>query len=57
MVCTIKTIKKGELFTKDNIWVKRPGTGEILAEHYNEVIGKTAKKDIEKDKQVSWSDM
>jgi len=57
VVCTIKTIKKGELFTKDNIWVKRPGTGEILAEHYNEVLGKTAKKDIEKDKQVSWSDM
>ena len=36
---------------KDNIWVKRPGTGEILAEHYNEVLGKTAKKDIEKEKE------
>ena len=33
-VCTIKEIKKGELLTKENIWVKRPGTGEILAENY-----------------------
>lgn len=56
-VCSIKAIKKGEVFTENNIWVKRPGTGEILAEHYNKVLGKTAKKDIEKDKQVSWSDM
>jgi N-acetylneuraminate synthase len=56
-ICTIKAIKKGEVFTKDNIWVKRPGTGEILAEHYNELLGKIAKQDIGKDKQVAWSDV
>ncbi|WP_296386327.1 N-acetylneuraminate synthase family protein [Winogradskyella sp.] len=56
-VCTIKFIKKGEAFTKDNIWVKRPGTGDILAEHYNDILGKIAKEDIEKDKQVAWSDI
>ena len=33
-VCTIKEIKKGEVFSKENIWVKRPGTGEILADKY-----------------------
>ena len=27
-VVSIKNIKKGEAFTKDNLWVKRPGTGE-----------------------------
>ena len=41
----------------DNIWVKRPGTGEIKAESFNGVIGRTASKDIETDKQVSWSDI
>ena len=30
-VVTTKDIKKGELLTEDNIWVKRPGTGEILS--------------------------
>jgi sialic acid synthase SpsE len=48
-VVTIKPIKKGELFSKDNLWVKRPGTGEIKAEFFNEIIGKYATKDIEKD--------
>jgi N-acetylneuraminate synthase len=37
-VCTIKEIKKGEVFSKENIWVKRPGTGEILAENYDDIL-------------------
>jgi N-acetylneuraminate synthase len=32
----IDNIKKGDI-NKENIWVKRPGTGRILAEHFNEV--------------------
>lgn len=56
-VVTTKSIKKGEVFTKENIWVKRPGTGEIKAEHYNEVIGKFATRDMETDEHVSWSDL
>jgi N-acetylneuraminate synthase len=55
-VCTIKPIKKGELFTKDNIWVKRPGTGKILAEHFNDLIGKVATRAIENDEQIDWAD-
>ncbi len=54
-VVTIKPIKAGELFTKDNIWVKRPGTGEILAEKYEDIIGKRAVVDIDNDTQVSWN--
>lgn len=56
-VCTIKPVKKGDIFTKDNIWVKRPGTGEILAEHYNSILGKTALTDIEQDKQLTWKEI
>ena len=56
-VCSIAKIKKGELFTKDNIWVKRPGTGKILAEHYNDILGKTATKDIEDDEQLTFDDI
>ncbi len=56
-VCSIANIKKGELFTKENIWVKRPGTGEILAEHYEEVLGKKASRDIKNDEQIGWKDV
>lgn len=54
-VVSIKEIKKGEKFTKDNIWVKRPGTGEISAEEFYDILGKKADSDIPKDKQLEWS--
>lgn len=56
-VVTTKEIKKNEFFTKENIWVKRPGTGEIKAENYEEVIGKKAKKDIPVDYHICWKDI
>jgi N-acetylneuraminate synthase len=56
-VCTIQPIKKGEKLTKENIWVKRPGTGKILAEHFNELLGKVATRDLENDEQLTWEDI
>ncbi|MBZ4036575.1 N-acetylneuraminate synthase [Flavobacterium sp. 17A] len=56
-VCSIAPIKKGEIFTKENIWVKRPGTGKILAENFNDVLGKTASRDIENDEQLDYNDL
>lgn len=56
-VCSIAPIKKGETFTKENIWVKRPGTGEILAEKFNELLGKTASRDIAHDEQLTLKDI
>ncbi|QFR48343.1 polyhydroxyalkanoate biosynthesis repressor PhaR [Sulfurimonas lithotrophica] len=56
-VVSIKPIKKGDKFSKDNIWVKRPGTGAIKAEHYESIIGKTAIKDIENDIHIDWTDI
>ncbi|MDH6603162.1 N-acetylneuraminate synthase [Bacilli bacterium PM5-9] len=54
-VVTIKDIKAGEELTEENIWVKRPGTGEIKAEHYDELLGKIANKDLKKDIHLEWS--
>lgn len=53
-VVSIKDIKKGEEFTKENIWVKRPGTGEIKAIDFEKLLGKKAIKDIKKDAQIRW---
>jgi sialic acid synthase SpsE len=55
-VCAIKPIQKGDKLTKENIWVKRPGTGKILAEHYNDLIGKVATRTIANDEQLDWID-
>lgn len=56
-VCSIAPIKKGEVFTKDNIWVKRPGTGKILATHFNNILNKVATRNILNDEQLSWEDI
>ncbi len=55
-VCSIANINEGDLFTKENIWVKRPGTGAILAEHFNGLLGKKANRNIEKDQQLRFTD-
>ena len=56
-VCSIDNIKKGEIFTRENIWVKRPGTGKILAEHFNSILGKIATRDIKNDEQLIFEDI
>jgi len=56
-IVTIAPIKKGDIFNKDNIWVKRPGTGEIMAEYFNDVLGKRSSTDIPIDHHVSWLDI
>jgi len=45
-VVTIASVNAGEPFTESNIWVKRPGTGSILAEKYDDVLGKTATRSL-----------
>ena len=56
-VVTIKPILKGEEYTQENIWVKRPGTGEIKAEYYNDIIGKKATRNIKQDEHLIWKDI
>ena len=55
-VCSIRDIKKGEILSKENIWVKRPGTGAISAENYNSILGKVATRAIENDEQLIFED-
>jgi N-acetylneuraminate synthase len=55
-VVTIAPIKAGEALTKQNLWVKRPGTGSIPAERYEEILGKTARRDIPSDTHLTDGD-
>ena len=46
-----RNIKKGEMFSEENLTVKRPGTG-ISPMRWNEIIGKRASRDFEKDEVI-----
>lgn len=52
-----KDIKKGEPFSLENIWVKRPATGDFSADDYERLIGKIAAKDIIKGEQIKKTDV
>lgn len=56
-VVTISPIKKGEKFTMQNLWVKRPGTGELHAREFKKIIGKKATRDLERDVQLKKKDV
>lgn len=56
-VVSIKNIKKNEKFTKENIWVKRPGKGPFYADDYEKILGKIAKRNIVSDKHIEKSDI
>ena len=53
-VVSIKDIKKNEILTSENIWVKRPGNGEISTEDYFKILNKKVLVDIKKDQQLKW---
>jgi len=56
-VVSIAPIEKGETFTEQNIWVKRPGTGEIAAEQYEDILGRCASRAIPADTHITLSDV
>jgi pseudaminic acid synthase len=49
----VEDVKKGELLTKDNIKSIRPSNG-LHTRFYEQILGKTAKFDLEKGTPLSW---
>ena len=56
-IVSIKDIKKGEIFSLENIWVKRPGNGELLSDQLQDTLGKTSLSDIPINTQLRNSDI
>lgn len=56
-VVTVRPLETGELLTRDNIWVKRPGTGQIKAVHYESVLGKRVTRHLGNNEQLAWADL
>ena len=56
-VVIIAPVAAGEVLSLKNTWVKRPGTGDILASDLSRVLGKKAARDIQKDVQINPNDI
>ncbi len=55
-VTAIRPIKAGEVFTTENIDLRRPGYG-IQPKDYEAILGKKAKRDLPVDAMLSWDDI
>jgi sialic acid synthase SpsE len=55
-VVTLRDVVAGATIGKDDVWVKRPGTG-IPARQLGDVIGKVASRSIARDTLVRWEDL
>ena len=55
-IVSAKKILKGTKITEDLLEIKRPGTG-IKPKFLNEIIGKSASKDIDDDVPITWNDL
>jgi sialic acid synthase SpsE len=56
-VVSIAPIAAGETFSLANTWVKRPGTGPLKADRFNDVIGRRATRDIARERHISPADV
>lgn len=54
---TTGEVKAGDVFSNENIWVKRPGTGEIKARDFERVLGHRAARRIPANAQAGWKDV
>lgn len=55
-IYVVKDIKAGELFTRDNIKVIRPGYG-LAPKYYEDILGKTTKNDIKTGLPLSFDEI
>ena len=50
-----KDMPAGHIITEKDIWVRRPGSGEIPGYKYHDVIGKKLRLAVKKNHQLEWS--
>ncbi|WP_230482021.1 N-acetylneuraminate synthase family protein [Sphingomonas sp. Leaf21] len=52
-----RELRAGTVLTEAHIWARRPGSGEIAAYHFDELIGRRVNRDLSRNTQLRWSDL
>ena len=50
-----REIKAGQIITKEDIWARRPGTGEISVDDFYNVVGRKSKINLKPNEQLRWA--
>lgn len=52
-----KDLQAGTVITEEDIWARRPGTGEIAGYEFDKLLGRVMSRPLKKNDQLSWSDL
>ncbi len=52
-----RNIKKGQIITEEDIWARRPGTGEISVADFYKVLGAKTNVDLVENQQLKWENL
>ena len=52
-----RPLKAGDILSEEDIWARRPGNGEIPADKFDDLLGRSVLRDIEVNSQLRWSDI
>ena len=52
-----KNLPAGHTLTEEDIWARRPGTGEIPAYRFDELVGRKLVRDVFLNQQLKWDDL
>lgn len=52
-----RDLPEGKIIDENDIWARRPGTGEIPACEFDNIIGRKLKNPISFNKQIKWKDL
>lgn len=50
-------LKAGDVIREIDIWARRPGSGEIPADQFDNLIGRKINRDLKYNTQLRWSDL
>ena len=51
-----RDLPAGRVIGRDDIWVRRPGTGEIPGYEFDRVVGRTLTRGVRRNTQLKWTD-
>lgn len=51
-----KDLLAGHVVTDADIWARRPGSGEISVQYFDQLIGKQLTQSVKRNQQLRWSD-
>lgn len=52
-----RDLPAGHVLTEKDIWARRPGSGEISVQHFDELVGATLTRAVQRNQQLLWSDL